>query len=130
PTAGRSCSRWTRPTASARGWATPSRRRHGGGPGRGAAAGRAGPRCPPALPEAPLEPRVEETAGKRSQMATYQDLLRTFADADAFEALATTVPLRVEPGTGAVKELGPPGLYQRLSDSPDGEHLLVHQVRG
>jgi dipeptidyl aminopeptidase/acylaminoacyl peptidase len=83
----------------------------------------------PALPEAPLEPRVEETAGKRSQMATYQDLLQTAADADAFEALATTIPLRVEPGTGAVKELGPPGLYQRVSDSPDGEHLLVHQVR-
>jgi dipeptidyl aminopeptidase/acylaminoacyl peptidase len=87
------------------------------------------PREAPELPEAPLEPRVEETAGKRSQMATYQDLLRTEADADAFEALATTVPLRVEPGTGAVKELGPPGLYQRLSDSPDGEHLLVHRLR-
>jgi dipeptidyl aminopeptidase/acylaminoacyl peptidase len=83
----------------------------------------------PALPDAPVEPRIEETAGKRSQMATYQDLLQTAADADAFEALATTVPLLVEPGTGAVKELGVPGLYQRLSDSPDGEHLLVHQLR-
>jgi dipeptidyl aminopeptidase/acylaminoacyl peptidase len=84
---------------------------------------------PPELPDPPVEPRTEETAGKRSQMATYQDLLRTDADADAFEALATTVPLLVEPGTGAAKELGPPGLYQRLSDSPDGEHLLVHRVR-
>jgi dipeptidyl aminopeptidase/acylaminoacyl peptidase len=83
----------------------------------------------PVLPEAPVEPRIEETAGKRSQMATYQDLLQTDADADAFEALATTVPLRVEPDTGAAKELGPPGLYQRLSDSPDGEHLLVHRLR-
>jgi dipeptidyl aminopeptidase/acylaminoacyl peptidase len=83
----------------------------------------------PELPEAPLEPRIEETVGKRSQMATYQDLLRTDADADTFEALATTVPLRVEPRTGAAKELGPPGLYQRLADSPDGEHLLVHRVR-
>jgi dipeptidyl aminopeptidase/acylaminoacyl peptidase len=83
----------------------------------------------PELPEPPVEPRIEETAGKRSQMATYQDLLRTDADADAFEALATTVPLLVEPDTGAAKELGPPGLYQRLSDSPDGEHLLVHRLR-
>ncbi len=83
----------------------------------------------PVLPEAPDEPRIEETAGKRSQMATYQDLLRTVADEDAFEALATTVPLRVEPRTGAAKELGPPGLYQRLADSPDGEHLLVHRLR-
>jgi dipeptidyl aminopeptidase/acylaminoacyl peptidase len=83
----------------------------------------------PGLPDPPVEPRIEETAGKRSQMATYQDLLRTAADADAFEALATTVPLLVEPATGAAKELGPPGLYQRLSDSPDGEHLLVHRLR-
>jgi dipeptidyl aminopeptidase/acylaminoacyl peptidase len=87
------------------------------------------PGDPPELPEPPDEPRIEETAGKRSQMATYQDLLRTDADADAFEALATTVPLLVEPDTGASKELGPPGLYQRLSDSPDGEHLLVHRLR-
>ena len=83
----------------------------------------------PDLPVPPLEPRTEETAGKRSQMATYQDLLRTAADADTFEALATTIPLRVEPGTGAVKELGPPGLYRRLTDSPDGEHLLVQRLR-
>jgi dipeptidyl aminopeptidase/acylaminoacyl peptidase len=87
------------------------------------------PGAPPVLPDPPIEPLVEETSGKRSQMATYQDLLRTAADADAFEALATTVPLRVEPGTGAAKELGPPGLYQRLADSPDGEHLLVHRLR-
>jgi dipeptidyl aminopeptidase/acylaminoacyl peptidase len=87
------------------------------------------PGGPPLLPEPVPEPRAEETAGKRSQMATYQDLLRTDADADAFEALATSIPLRVEPSTGAAKELGPPGLYQRLADSPDGEHLLVHQLR-
>jgi dipeptidyl aminopeptidase/acylaminoacyl peptidase len=87
------------------------------------------PGPPPALPESPVEPRVEETEGKRSQMATYQDLLLTAADEDAFEALATTVPLRVEPRTGAAKELGPPGLYQRVSESPDGEHLLVHRLR-
>jgi dipeptidyl aminopeptidase/acylaminoacyl peptidase len=83
----------------------------------------------PALPAAPVEPRAEETAGKRSQMATYQDLLSTSADADAFEALATTIPLRVEPTTGAAKELGPPGLYWRLTESPDSEHLLVHRLR-
>ena len=62
-------------------------------------------------------------------MATYQDLLTTATDADAFEALATTMPLRVDPATGAAKELGPPGLYQRLTESPDGEHLLVHRLQ-
>jgi dipeptidyl aminopeptidase/acylaminoacyl peptidase len=83
----------------------------------------------PELPAAPIEPQLEETAGKRSQMATFQDLLRTQADESAFEALATTVPLRVDPASGAAKELGPPGLYQHLIESPDGEHVLVHRLR-
>jgi dipeptidyl aminopeptidase/acylaminoacyl peptidase len=87
----------------------------------------------PAPPQEPgpeaLEPRVEEVAGKHSQMATFTDLLRTAADADVFEALATTVPLRVDPDSGAAAELGPPGLYYHLSESPDGKHLLVHRLQ-
>ena len=89
----------------------------------------AAPDAPLMLPEPPIEPRTDETAGKHSQMATYTDLLATPADEDAFEALATTVPCRVDPLTGARQELGPPGLYQGLNDSPDGTHLLVHRVQ-
>ncbi len=88
--------------------------------------------CPPgspALPEPAAEPRLEETAGKRSQLATYQDLLRTRTDEDRFEALATSIPCRVDPASGARTELGPPGLYYTLQDSPDGAHLLVQRLR-
>jgi len=83
----------------------------------------------PPGPGAQIEPRVEETASKRSQMATFTDLLRTTADEDVFEALATTVPLRVDPDSGAATKLGPPGLYRHISESPDGEHLLVHRLQ-
>lgn len=76
----------------------------------------------------PAEPRIEEASGKRSQMATFQDLLRTDAQADRFEELATTVPVRADPVTGAVTVLGPPGLYRGLSESPDGRYLLVHRL--
>ena len=89
----------------------------------------AAPDPPLALPEPPIEPQTDETAGKRSQMATYTDLLSTPADEDAFEALATTVPCRVDPLTGERRELGPPGMYQGLNDSPDGTHLLVHRLQ-
>jgi dipeptidyl aminopeptidase/acylaminoacyl peptidase len=86
--------------------------------------------APPGAPgPEPIEPQVEETAGKRSQMATFTDLLRTDADADAFESLATTIPLRVDPESGAATELGPPGLYYHLSESPDGQHLLVYRLQ-
>ena len=86
--------------------------------------------APPALPgPVPIEPQLAEVAGKRSQMATFTDLLRTDADADLFEELATTVPLRVDPDSGAATELGPPGLYYHLSESPDGEHMLVYRLQ-
>jgi dipeptidyl aminopeptidase/acylaminoacyl peptidase len=91
------------------------------------ALGAVAPGLPPG-PE-PIEPQLSEVAGKRSQMATFTDLLRTDADADVFEDLATTVPLRVEPDSGAATELGPPGLYYHLSESPDGEHLLVYRLQ-
>jgi dipeptidyl aminopeptidase/acylaminoacyl peptidase len=89
----------------------------------------AAPPQPLALPEPPIEPKTDETAGKHSQLATYTDLLGTPADEDAFEALATTVPCRVDPVTGDRQELGPPALYQSVSDSPDGTHLLVHRIQ-
>jgi dipeptidyl aminopeptidase/acylaminoacyl peptidase len=87
------------------------------------------PAAAAALPAEPIEPRLEESAGKHSQMATFQDLLRTEADEDVFAALATTVPLRVDPESGAAKELGPAGLYRDLRESPDGEHILVHLLQ-
>ncbi len=68
-------------------------------------------------------------AGKRSQMATFQDLLTNTADEDTFEALATTAPLRVDPDTGAVTRLGPDGLYQYVGESPDGQYLLVYRLQ-
>jgi dipeptidyl aminopeptidase/acylaminoacyl peptidase len=89
----------------------------------------AAPAGPALLPAAVIEPHLEETAGKRSQMATFQDLLRTTSDEDTFESLATTAPVRVDPATGARKELGPAGLYQNIEESPDGAHLLVHRLR-
>jgi dipeptidyl aminopeptidase/acylaminoacyl peptidase len=77
----------------------------------------------------PAGPLITEVAGKRSQMATFQDLLATAADEDTFEALATTVPLRVDPVTGAAARLGPEGLYQYISESPDGAYLLVYRLQ-
>jgi len=80
-------------------------------------------------PGVPAGPRIEEVAGKRTQMATFQDLLTSPADEDRFEQLATTVPLRVDLAAGTSAALGPPGLYQYLSESPDGQYLLVYRLQ-
>ncbi len=87
------------------------------------------PAPPEPLGPEPIEPRTEETSGKRTQMATFTDLLRTDADAAIFESLATTVPLRVDPDSGAAVVLGKPGLYYYIGESPDGAHLLVYRLQ-
>jgi dipeptidyl aminopeptidase/acylaminoacyl peptidase len=87
------------------------------------------PAPPEPLGPEPIEPRTEVTSGKRTQMATFTDLLRTDADAAIFESLATTVPLRIDPDSGTAVVLGKPGLYYYLSESPDGTHLLVYRLQ-
>ncbi len=87
------------------------------------------PGPPEPLGPEPIEPQAEETSGKRTQMATFTDLLRSDADSDRFESLATTVPLRVDPDSGNAVELGPAGLYYSLVESPDGNHLLVYRLQ-
>jgi dipeptidyl aminopeptidase/acylaminoacyl peptidase len=84
---------------------------------------------PAAIEHPVVEPRLDESIGKTTKMATFQDLLKTAADEDRFEAFATSVPLSVDPVTGNSERLGPPGLYQYVDDSPDGQYLLVYRLQ-
>ena len=77
----------------------------------------------------PVGPLVEETAGKASQMATFQDLLRTPHDETVFEHFARGQLLVVDPVSGTATALGSPGLVADVDPSPDGRYLLVHQRR-
>lgn len=89
-------------------------------PGRGPA---------PAAPLVPAGPRTQETAGKRSQMATFQDLLEDERDEALFEHFATVRLARVAAANGAATPLGAPGMIASVRESPDGRHLLVARVR-
>jgi dipeptidyl aminopeptidase/acylaminoacyl peptidase len=109
PSGGAGAVRWSRDGSSLLVLAAPARRQ--------------------ALGEPAIEPHVEETSGKLSQLATYQDLLRTRTDEDFFEVLATSVPCRIDPVSGERADLGPPGLYHGLVESPDGTHLLVQYLQ-
>jgi dipeptidyl aminopeptidase/acylaminoacyl peptidase len=83
----------------------------------------------PRAPTVPIGPIVEETAGKASQMATYQDLLRTPHDAALFEHYAGAQLAVVDATAGTAAPLGEPGLYTNLEPSPDGQYLLVERVK-
>lgn len=82
----------------------------------------------PTVPAISEGPRIEETAGKRSQMATFQDLLATRLDEDLFEFYGTSQLAIIDPSSGEATLLGEPGIYSDVEVSPSGEFLLVTQV--
>ncbi len=83
----------------------------------------------PRAPAVPTGPIVEETAGKTSQMATFQDLLRTPHDEALFEHYARAQLAVVDGVTGAATPFGEPGLYSDVEPSPDGRYLLVQRLK-
>jgi len=86
-------------------------------------------RAPPPVPPLPAGPVIEETAGRISQMATYEDLLHDAHDEDVFEHFATSQLAVLDPASGSVSPLGPPGLYASAEDSPDGRWILLERIR-
>jgi dipeptidyl aminopeptidase/acylaminoacyl peptidase len=83
----------------------------------------------PAEPKAPIGPNVQESSGKLSQMATFQDLLTSPHDEDLFEHFATSQLARIDMATGAVERIGPAAMITGVDASPDGKYLLVSTVR-
>jgi dipeptidyl aminopeptidase/acylaminoacyl peptidase len=83
----------------------------------------------PERPEVPSGPVIEETAGKRSQVATFQDLLTDEPDETLFEHFATTQLALVDVETGEVTTLGEAGMIMSARFSPDGRYLLVNRLK-
>ncbi len=77
----------------------------------------------------PTGPAVEETSGKKSQVMTYQDLLRNENDEKLFEYYGTSQLLLVNVSTGKTQLLGAPGLHMGLDWSPNEQYLLVTTLR-
>jgi dipeptidyl aminopeptidase/acylaminoacyl peptidase len=83
----------------------------------------------PAEPKVPTGPVIDETAGKTSQGATFQDLLKDEHDERLFEHYGASQLLAVNAATGAATPLGEAGLIAATRFSPDGKALLVTKLR-
>jgi dipeptidyl aminopeptidase/acylaminoacyl peptidase len=83
----------------------------------------------PAKPRAPIGPNVQQSSGRLSQMATFQDLLASPHDEDLFQHFAACQLARIDTQTGQVERIGPAGLIARVDPSPDEKYLLVSSVR-
>ena len=87
-----------------------------------------GGEAPPRRSTSPSGPRVEETAGKHAQQATYQDLLRDDADDEAFAWFARSQLAWIDPATGDTEPVGPPDLFLSVTEAPDGQYLAVTRL--
>lgn len=88
--------------------------------------GRGNPPQPPAVPVGPL---VEETYGKVSKVATYQDLLKSSYDDSLFDYYGSSQLIEVDATSGAARRIGGPGIYIYVDPSPDGNYLLVRRIK-
>ncbi len=84
--------------------------------------------APPAPPEAPAGPNIQEHQGGAAPIRTFQDLLRNAHDEALFEYYFTSQIGTVDLATGRRTAIGRPGLYERVSASPNGEQLLTVEV--
>ena len=82
----------------------------------------------PAAPRAPTGPNVQESSGRLSQMATFQDMLANPHDEDLFEHFAKCNLAQIDTETGDVKRIAPVALISGADLSPDEKYLLVQTV--
>jgi dipeptidyl aminopeptidase/acylaminoacyl peptidase len=75
-----------------------------------------------------IKPVIQTTTGEKAAVRTYSNLLKTPHDENLFEFLSTSqiaeIGLR-----GKIKLLGKAGMYKSYNASPDGQYLLVSQVK-
>jgi dipeptidyl aminopeptidase/acylaminoacyl peptidase len=82
----------------------------------------------PAEPGVPAGPNVQESSGKASGSATYQDLLRNPHDEALFEYYGSSQLALVDVQGGRAAAVGRPALFETISPSPDGRYLLVARL--
>lgn len=83
---------------------------------------------PPEKPAIPYSPNIQETQGKKAPGRTYQDLLKNPFDEWLFAYYATSCLARIGID-GKMTQLGEEGLYLGARPSPDGQYILVDQLK-
>ena len=83
----------------------------------------------PDPPRIPKGPNIQETAGKLTKTATYQDLLKTSFDEILFEYYATAQLAIIDIAGGQAQKIGNSGIYINFSPSPDMSYILVNRVK-
>ena len=81
----------------------------------------------PKRPITPVGPSIQESVGKAAPSRTYQDLIRSPYDEEAF-AFLTTSQL-VKNTNGIETKIGSPSIYTSFEVSPDKKYLLTETIQ-
>src|SRR5262249_286379 len=84
---------------------------------------------PPAAPEVPPGPVIQESGGEAGPVRTFQDLLKNRHDEDLFDHYATSQLALVNAAGGQAMAIGRPAVFSRVAPAPGGEYLLVTRLR-
>jgi len=85
--------------------------------------------APPPPHRVPVGPMIEETAGKISQVPTFEDLLKDAHDEDLFDYFGNAQLALVDCVSGAATPIGATGLFTSAVLAPDEQHLLLTRLR-
>ena len=84
-------------------------------------------RAPPPAPALPSGPTIRHTRAEATPNRTMPFLLQDDHDADLFEYYTRSQIVELIPG-GAARSIGEPGMYEAVSVSPDGRHLIATRI--
>ena len=82
----------------------------------------------PEKPLAPAGPVIQESAGKKAPVRTYQDLLQNPYDESLFDYYATSQLYLINLKTSESKAFGEPGIFSQLSPSPDKQYIFITRI--
>jgi dipeptidyl aminopeptidase/acylaminoacyl peptidase len=84
---------------------------------------------PPQKPAVPAGPTVQANEGSAAPVRTYQDLLSNRYDEALFEYYTSSELMVLDLATGNSRALGLSGIFSTVNASPDGNYILVEQVK-
>ena len=84
---------------------------------------------PPAAPDLPPGPVVQEATGQSGPVRTYQDMLHSPHDEELFDYHAGAQLASVDASASAVVRIGSPGVFTIASQSPDRNYTLVARLK-
>ena len=84
---------------------------------------------PPEPPTSPAGPVILDGTDTTGPVRTYQDLLRDAHDELLFEHYFTSQLAVVSVDQGTVESLGAPGIFRDAQMSPNGEYILIRQIK-